>query len=167
MSNIRKHALGWFKKQLDDPNSQISQFLKRNQEYYPGGWPTYKKNTATSKYFLASEAYPRIPVWWLGVPIQKLPEETITLSLFFLVCQKKPGDVFDFHLLAIPKSFVRERLRNGKLAVLGSCISLELSTQETSYKGCKVNVFDDVCSTRRLGRGPWPFEQFLVPAEET
>lgn len=116
MTNIKEPARHWFKNKLEDNKSQISQFLMKTNQHNLG-WSIYKESTATSKYFEAGESFPGIPVWWPQIPINKL-QGTSPCMFFFLVCQKKTGDVFDFHLLAIPKSFLLEQLRNGNVDTL-------------------------------------------------
>jgi hypothetical protein len=75
-----------------------------------------------------------------------------------LICQKNKGNFFDFNLLAVPKSYFLDKSHS--FAKLGDNINLELSTEDTEYKGYKVARFDDICCTRNLNTKPIPFAQF-------
>jgi hypothetical protein len=151
MSNIRQHALAWLRKELNNPK-----YIQLKL-----GWYNCKDNVATSKYYVAEKAFPRIPVWWLQVPIAKI-QEMEPCGSFLLVCQKHVGNISEFHLLVVPKSYLLKHYQNGNLAILGKSISLELSVEKCRYNGYDINVFDDVCSTRRLRRNPILFGQFQV-----
>lgn len=151
MSNIRQHALAWLREELNN-----SKYIQLKLDWY-----NCKDNVATSKYYLAEEAFPRICVWWLQVPIAKIQEMEPCLS-FFLVCQKHVGNICEFNLLVVPKSYLLKHYQNGNLATLGTSIALELSAEKCFYNKYEVNVFDDVCVTRRLRRNPIPFFQFQV-----
>jgi hypothetical protein len=155
MSNIRSAGWKWFERELDNPDSIVSQFLKSKNQYNLGK-PIYKRNSAFSSYYSAEISYPKIPVWWLKVPDHKLREEPCLF--FFLICQKGKGNYLDFNLLAVDKSYLLDK--SSCLKKLGDGRSLELSTEPNVYKEYKIAKFDDVCCTRNSNVEPVPFGQF-------
>jgi hypothetical protein len=156
MRNIRPAALKWFIQQLSNPNSPIAKHISK----YGGGFD--KKYIRTSKYYQAGHSYPGIPVWWLQIPQELVPNPSNPSASVWLVCQKEPNNLLNFWCLAVPIEYLNSQFSNGNLAKLGGNICLHLSTEHCTYRGYAVKQFDDVRRTMTNGAPPTPFGQYLV-----
>jgi hypothetical protein len=156
MRNIRVAALEWFRRQLSNPNSPISKY----PSVYGGDFNFYRKYIRTSKYFPAGQSYPGIPVWWLQIPLEWVlnPSDRPV----WLVCQKEPNDLLDFWCLAVPIEYLNSEYGKGNLGTLGANVCLHLSTENCTYRGYEVKMFDDVRLTMLTEHRPVQFGQFLL-----
>lgn len=164
--NIRIDALPWFRQKFMDPNQKITQMLIKEDQYNLG-WDTYKHYLASSKYYPAKQAFPKIPVWWLRIDLLKVAIDNPS-KYYILICQKRVNDISDFWLLAVPIEYLRSQYDAGNLDVIRNSkngqefIYLHLSTEKRVYKGYDVNMFDDIRMTWRFGKPPVPFGQFYI-----
>lgn len=116
--NIRSKALNWFKKNHNSVNG-----------------PIY-----TSKLYRPDESWPRLAVWWLEVPLQKLDS---TFAHIHFLCENSLDK--DFHYLKIPVDYLKQNLqlfhiRNNKMSLYLSAAPEQLF-YEIRGKGTDLKPF--------------------------
>ena len=86
-------------------------------------------------------------VWWLDIPLKKLDQSSVSKIGLLLY----DGTSHELHVLEVPKSYVKDHLKDLVVRTEKGCISLELSTKPS-------NMFRDV---RPTGGGV-SFRQFVT-----
>jgi hypothetical protein len=161
MTNIRLAAIVWLRRQIRYPKSALSLFLIK-QSINDRNFSPCNRHIVSSKYFRAEEAFPRVPVWWLGIPLDWISGSNGPCPFAFLICQKQPNNELYFCCLPVPFECLNSEYRKGNLGILGNDICLHLSTENCKYRLNAEKTFDDVRLTMLTGYRPTPFAQFLI-----